>query len=536
VAEELGSEQAQGVAVRLRKTDPNITLLDTVKSVGNIAAGDSGWTGSNSFKFAVAPSCTNGYALHFTVAANDSRDTTWTSAMTIPVGAPVLGYASYRIDDPPPGGNRSGALDPGETGYLTATLHNGGLGKAYSVTGILRSADSRLHVLDSTGSFGDIAPDTSGSNDGDRFTVNADYSIPRDSAIPCTLVAVTGGITRRLGFSLKIGSIRTIDPIPDGPRTPPLYWAFDEVDTGYAECPVFDWVDIAGIGTRMDMADDEIRTIDLPTSFGPFRYYGQDYTQLSICSNGFVTPGASACRDSWNLVLPKDTLPALLAVNWDDIYPPLYSNGIWYYHDSGYHRFIVQWDSMPYVFDYTTHDWYEIVLYDTTLSAADGNCEFLFQYRTANKTNSTTIGMQNPTGTVGITALYNTTYTKGASPWIPGHAIKFTTDVPKVAVEDRAVEAALPRRTALLTSAPNPFRGASRLHYAVPREMRLSLAVYDLTGRKVRTLLASNVKPGAYSATWDGRDAQGRHVAQGVYFYRLQGEDVTLTCKVIKED
>ena len=57
---------------------------------------------------------------------------------------------------------------------------------------------------------------------------------------------------------------------------------------------------------------------------------------------------------------------------------------------------MVQWDSMPYVGAYWIVDWYEMVVYDTTISAEDGNCEFLFQYLTANKTNSTTIGIQDP--------------------------------------------------------------------------------------------------------------------------------------------
>jgi hypothetical protein len=529
-----GYDQAQTVTVRLRKTDPSITLLDSVKTVGNIAAGDSVWTGPSSFEFTVAPACTNGYALNFTVVASDSRDTTWTSSISIRVDAPVLGYASHRVDDPPPGGNRSGLLDPGETGYVIATLGNDGLGEAYSVSATLRSADSRLHVIDSTGSFGDIAPDATGTNDGDRFTVFADSSIPRHSMIPCSLTVVTGGITRRLGFNIETGSIRTVDPIPDGPRVPPLYWAYDEVDSVYVEHPVFDWVDVVGVGTRLDLGDDETRVIELPPHFGPFRYYGEDFRQLSICSNGFVSPGKTAYDTLRNRRLPMASGPALLAVNWDDIYTP-WGNGIWYYHDAAKHRFVVQWDSMPYASDHETYDWYELVLYDTTLSAADGNCVFTFQYLTANKRNSATIGTQDPTGAIGITAVFDTVCDEAASHWVPGHAIKFTTDAPKV-VDRPAAEAALPSRLTLLTTAPNPFRGASRLRYGVPSEMRLSLSVYDLTGRKVANLFSGLAQPGIHLAVWNGRDAHGRRVAQGVYFYRLESGQATLTRTVIKMD
>jgi hypothetical protein len=530
-----GSDQAQSVTVRLRKTDPGITLLDSIRTVGSIPAGDSVWTGPNSFKFTVAPACTNRHVLDFTVVASDSRDSTWTSSITIQVGASVLGYASYRIDDPTPGGNRSGMLDPGETGHLIVTLHNNGPGMAHSVSAILRSGDSRLHVVDATGSFGDIAPGTAGSNDADRFTVFADYSMPHDCLIPCSLTVVAGGIPRRLGFSIKIGSMRTIDPIPDGPRVPALYWAYDEVDSVYAEHPVFDWVDAVGVGTRLDLDDNETRVIDLPSDFGPFRYYGEDFRQLSICSNGFVSPGRTPYDTLRNQRLPMDSRPALLAVNWDDIYTP-WGNGIWYYHDAANHRFVVQWDSMPYVAEYWTHDWYEIVLYDTTLCAADGNCVFTYQYLTANKTNSSTIGIQDPTGTLGATALFNTTYHKGGSHWVPGHAVKFTTNLPMVAQERPAAEAASPSRLALLASAPNPFRGAVRLRYAVPGEMRLSLSVYDPTGRKVTSLFSGLAGRGVHDAVWSGRDAQGRRVARGVYFCRLESAAATLTRAVIKAD
>jgi hypothetical protein len=529
-----GNDQAQGIAARLRTADPNVTLVDTLRAVGDIGAGDSAWTGASSFRFTVAPSCTNGYALHFTVAAKDYRDSTWTSPLVLLVGAPSLGYVSYRASDPPPGGNGNGMIDPGETGDVAVTVRNTGLGKAYGVTGTLRSTDARLQVTDSTGSFGDIAKDTTGSNEGDRFSVSADPSIPRETQIPCTLVVSSGGITERLGFSIGVGVTRFIDPIPDGPRTPTLYWAYDEVDTCYDECPAFDWVDITGLGTRMDMTDDETRVVDLPSSFGPFRYYGQDYTQVSVSSNGFVAPGSTLYEEWRNEELPMGLEPPLLAVNWDDVYPPS-GNGIWYYHDSANHRFVVQWDSMPYVSG-SARDWYEVVLYDTTSSAADGNCEFLYQYLTANKTTSSTIGIQDPTYEIGITALLDGTYTLGASPLVPGHAVKFTTDGPQVAVAEPVAGTGLPKRLLLLGSVPNPFRGATQLRYAVPREMNLSLSVFDRAGRKVKNLLSGLARPGVSVAAWDGRDEQGRRVAQGVYFWRLESETTTLTRKAIKID
>jgi len=529
-----GNAAAQGVSARLRTTDPNITMIDTLRDLGNIAAGDSAWTGANSFRFTVAPSCTNGYALRFAVVAKDSRDTTWTSPLTLVVGAPSLVYASYAADDPPPGGNGNGMLDPGETGDIIVTLRNTGLGNAYGVTGILRSTDARLQVGDSTGSFGDIPCDTTGSNESDRFTVSADGSIPRETQIPCTLVVSTGGITKKLGFNIGVGVIRTIDPIPDGPRTPALYWAYDEVDSGYSERPEFSWIEVSGIGTRLTLDDDQTVQVDLPPAFGPFRYYGQDFTQVSVCSNGWVAPGYTTAEDWSNSALPVADIPQCLFANWDDVYPPR-GGGVWYRHDADNHRFIVEWDSVGYISG-SEYETFEIVLYDTTLAAADGNCPVLFQYLTAAKTSSSTVGVQDPDAAVYIQCLYDGSYTRGASTWNPGHAIKFTTDAPHVAVAEPADKAGLPQRLALLAGAPNPFRSATRLSYAVPREMNLSLSVYDDAGRKVKNLFSGLARPGVRTATWDGRDEQGRRVGQGIYFYRLESEDAALTRKAIKID
>jgi len=290
-------------------------------------------------------------------------------------------------------------------------------------------------------------------------------------------------------------------------------------------------VDVKGVGTRLDLGDDETRVIDVPSGFGPFIFYGQSYTQLSICSNGFVAPGSTTFEDWTNASLPKGSAPPLLAINWDDIYPPT-GNGIWYYHDAANHRFIVQWDSMSYISG-SARDWYEIVLYDTTLAAADGNCEFTFQYLTANQTNSSTIGMQDPSYAIGITELYNGTYSRGASPWAAGHAVKFTSDEPITGVNEPEVGASrIPTRLAMAL-APNPSRRAARLAWQLPAAGIVRLRVYDASGRCVRTLVNNEMTAGRYSSVWDGRDDLGRTVAQGLYLYKLEAAGRTLTTKAV---
>ena len=55
------------------------------------------------------------------------------------------------------------------------------------------------------------------------------------------------------------------------------------------------------------------------------------------------------------------------------------------------------------------------------------------------------------------------------------------------------------------------------------------LAIYDVSGRTVRTLAKQTFEPGSHSVAWDGRDARGQVVSSGVYFCRLQAGEFTAT-------
>ena len=79
---------------------------------------------------------------------------------------------------------------------------------------------------------------------------------------------------------------------------------------------------------------------------------------------------------------------------------------------------------------------------------------------------------------------------------------------------------------------PNPFNSSTAIHYTVSlpewetlsaqqRSCRVSLAVYNILGQKVRGLVDRFQEPGAYSVVWDGRDERGDEVPSGVYSYRL---------------
>ena len=63
-----------------------------------------------------------------------------------------------------------------------------------------------------------------------------------------------------------------------------------------------------------------------------------------------------------------------------------------------------------------------------------------------------------------------------------------------------------PGKFALAQNAPNPFNPSTRIRFMMPTTARAELVVFDVGGRRVRTLLAGEVEAGSAETSWDGRD------------------------------
>ncbi len=92
---------------------------------------------------------------------------------------------------------------------------------------------------------------------------------------------------------------------------------------------------------------------------------------------------------------------------------------------------------------------------------------------------------------------------------------------------------AVPRQFQLLQNVPNPFNPETEIAYRLPVASAVSLVVYDLLGRNIRTLVHQQQPAGRYRVRWDGRDASGRPVASGVYLYQLRAGDYSETRKML---
>lgn len=81
---------------------------------------------------------------------------------------------------------------------------------------------------------------------------------------------------------------------------------------------------------------------------------------------------------------------------------------------------------------------------------------------------------------------------------------------------------------------PNPARGSMTLRFSLPREAHVRLAIYDVSGRRVRGLVSGPQPAGEHALTWDMRDDDGRVVGAGLYFARLETEGRIVTTKLTR--
>ncbi len=98
----------------------------------------------------------------------------------------------------------------------------------------------------------------------------------------------------------------------------------------------------------------------------------------------------------------------------------------------------------------------------------------------------------------------------------------------------KVVASGKPRPTTytLSQNQPNPFKDVTVIEYAVPVKGKVTLAVYDITGKLIKTLVNEVKDVSWYTAKWDGKDNSGKSVAAGVYFYKLSASGFESTMKM----
>jgi hypothetical protein len=116
---------------------------------------------------------------------------------------------------------------------------------------------------------------------------------------------------------------------------------------------------------------------------------------------------------------------------------------------------------------------------------------------------------------------------------VPLGTFTFTrTDVP-TAVSPESATGGPPARTKLFQNSPNPFNPTTTIRFDLGQSGHVSLRVYDVRGRLVRSLVSQQLPRDHHAIVWDGTDDAGLSVPSGTYFYRLRASNLVQTRKMI---
>lgn len=419
-----GSATTDPMTATVTTTDPRITLLSggTIDIPSLVHGGSFNITDQISIQ--IADWCPDGARPELLLTAGGNQE----SVIEFPVTswtATSEGYSPTLQD-----GER---LMPGETAGVTLTLKNVGSVTAAGTAGILSCDDPRITVDPTPAAFGSIGVNQVGSNTTPiQVTASEDCIVGEPVRVTLRLMDVNGAVDS-VSYRLYIG-----DPAGANATGPDRYgyWAVDDADVQLPTVPIYEWVDNTQVENRLAMTDnadeqDHSLAIDLPFTF---LYYGVPYSQITVCTNGWVAMGDHSTEvlfRNWPIPNPQGP-PAMIAPFWDDLRTG--TGGVYASYEEEAGVFVITWDCTAT--DGTAEVFQLLLRNPAVWPTRTGNGQMVFQYQDIAFTGAawsdneySTIGIENEDQQDGIQYYYWLDYADNASTVIDGRAILFTDDV-----------------------------------------------------------------------------------------------------------
>lgn len=459
-------------------------------------------------------------------------------------------YLALRDNYTLAGGNGDQNPDPGETLELTVTIDNQGVAAgATNVSIVLSTDDPYVQLHDASSTLGDIGARDSADNASDPFSFSLDPSTPDGHGL-------------LLRVEITADDFQGEDEIVWMVGSPSLVFS-DDMESGTAK-----WVESDGY---WGLTSEDFHSMSASYTDSPGGDYGNYRNTWIELADAIDFSGAVAAElRFWHKV---DT-----EANWDYCYVEASSDGgaTWLQVGERYDGYI-PWTQVVLPLDdfvgtpdfklrfrfnsdtYVTADgWYvdDVEIYGPATTNALPSAPILSEPADGATVSSATptlavTNASDPDGdaltygfvvyadehqTSVVTSVSGVAEGSGTTSWVVDSALSDGTyywrsyaddgtergpmmEAGSFTVEATGLDGA--SRLALRPASPNPFSTEARLSFEMPERGNVSLAVYSVDGRLVKTLVRGVEGPGRVEVLWDGRDEDGRRVGSGLYFVKL---------------
>ncbi len=501
-----------------------VTLADPVVDFGNISAGETAQS-EESLEIIVEARAENGTRLRCVLDATAGAAEVGSSEFWLEVEAPELMVTATGEE----------TFDPGEETDLILTLRNDGVAAGDMSATLSWQVPDQVTLIDSAAVWSAISTGSEATLSDDGFRVQLAAGLPVGTVIPLELsIEHVDGPISTVPFTIVVGEVDF--SAPSGPDAYG-YYCLDSADIEYRDqAPIYRWVECSplfgGAGTQIGRNRDNHEVIqELPFTF---TYYGQSFDSVLVSDNGWISFDTTDWYDIRNWNLPDSWgCASQVAAFWDNLDPEIDgTDGIYGWYDEDSHTYVIEWSRMEnwesITDDYQT---FEILLRDPAhYPTPTGDGEIIFQYKQIVDDDYlkmfSTVGIEDPTETIGLQYAYSSQYCPGAAPLSPGLAIKFTTEVP--------VYQAIALERFEVRLAPEPAGTSAGLSVQWELEASRGLTGLDLYRQALPSGESQKVND-APLAPVSGSLFDASATSEGAYLYRMVGTDAYGKLRVLGE-
>jgi hypothetical protein len=471
----VGTDPATGVTATLTTSDPFVTLVQNVQTFGDIPVGGSA-PSQGPYCLTLAPGTPDQHVVQLALLITADIGH-WDSGFSITTNRPLMTYRGQHVDDAVPVGNGSGWITPGEEFDLQVLVANTGHANVENlVASALAGGSMYLDVVNGTGIVGSVAPGEDATSAPIRLVVREECPSP---FIVYLRVTLTGdyGFTGTVQIPIQIGGF------------------LDDVEANRG------WT--AGATDDTALRGLWLRANPVGTTNGGNVVQPEDDHTSALGLNCFVTgngrPGESA--DS-SCVRGGRTTLLTPVFDLHGVETATMSYWFWYTNNRGNNPGVDFWDV-------------EIT--------NDGGQNWVPIEHSTESTNAWVQRNYNLATFISLTGQVQIRFVaseSGSGALVEGLVDDFILSVTD-SQADVAVVGSSPLAFSIDRVLPNPAQGPAEIRYRVPNQTAVSLGIYDVAGRLVRTLADGAIGAGEHQVRWDRKTNSGARAGAGVYFVRM---------------